>query len=410
MDQVSSRLQLGTPGALLQAAEDLQERGLAVLDASPLKATCVAASKEALRLPPRLLRAAPTASDHKVCIADGLLGEDGTQQVASILDLTNESRLELPALKRLLEQSEQLCRDLAREGAELIPGNLATSEPLLLEACTPLSLTPALEELTEESAQHWSDLYGRQVYQVLLFLGPAEGSLHLQHFEGSAPTKVAVGPGTLVLLRPDRLARHFEPIPGAMGRCFVFNTFLVSPAPRRQETVPPYVRDLMDWCMHRLETVKLLELDGDQDALSAIPASWLRAAHAEIAFGEQAAIAGSAVWTPGPDVEEPAGLELAAFGGADFVIEIPHTRFDLQEWLTVEEHDEQKMYCRHGAFVDGADMFDHKFFGIAEKQVRTMPLSERWGLEVGYEALFRAGYTKQSLRRLKGDVLARPGS
>ncbi|CAE7290213.1 unnamed protein product [Symbiodinium sp. CCMP2592] len=135
MDQVSSRLQLGTPGALLQAAEDLQERGLAVLDASPLKATCVAASKEALRLPPRLLRAAPTASDHKVCIADGLLGEDGCEAIAVPLTAAEHREVVAGGPASMLDRCVAVVESLGDYEAVITDTDVRPRAPTIEQLC-----------------------------------------------------------------------------------------------------------------------------------------------------------------------------------------------------------------------------------------------------------------------------------
>lgn len=144
----------------------------------------------------------------------------------------------------------------------------------------------------------------------------------------------------------------------------------------------------------------------DQASLASVPSSWQRAAAAHFAVGEQAAVKGMCCRTASGWLKD--SFQLPAFAGADLVTEIPHQRFDVQQWCAngQEEVVQNGISCsRHGSFMEAADLFDHSFFGISAKQVSNMPVSERWALEVGYEALFDAGYTKQSLRRLKGDVL-----
>jgi acyl transferase domain-containing protein/acyl carrier protein len=55
------------------------------------------------------------------------------------------------------------------------------------------------------------------------------------------------------------------------------------------------------------------------------------------------------------------------------------------------------MYVKEGAFVQGLDMFDAKAFGITPAEAKLMDPQQRMLLEVGYDALHRAGYTKGDL-------------
>ena len=48
---------------------------------------------------------------------------------------------------------------------------------------------------------------------------------------------------------------------------------------------------------------------------------------------------------------------------------------------------QQKTSCRHGAFMDGVDLFDAKFFGMSARDATYTDPHCRKILEVGYEAL-----------------------
>ncbi|CAE8658061.1 unnamed protein product, partial [Polarella glacialis] len=63
-----------------------------------------------------------------------------------------------------------------------------------------------------------------------------------------------------------------------------------------------------------------------------------------------------------------------------------------------------KSFLRHGSFVDGAELFDNKFFGLSAMEASGMDPHQRVVLEVGYEALRKAGYVKGKLMNSLGGV------
>eukprot|EP00434_Breviolum_minutum_P033312 symbB.v1.2.029475.t1/scaffold3232.1/size62355/1 len=359
-------------------ADSLAEKGLCVLDATELTSKTWVA--EAERLPKRLHKASPVSREPKVKVAEGLLGQD-THRITNLA--SPEVAKVSSELVRLRCQMETLCGTLGGTSLEI-------SEPWLLEARTPLAITVPQEEITEVSAEYWSKIFMQHKYQVLLFLGHQGGTLKLTAASGSA-LEVNTCPGALVVLRPELwVSRSYSTT--SRKRNFVVSSFLCGAA---QKELPFYAQDLLDWCAARLEVVKEMHILEDQVRLASVPSSWQRAANAHFAVGEQAAIKGICCRNACGCLEE--SLVQTAFVGADLVTEIPIQRFDVHQWCEGPEVGTRR--------TSSAELFDHNFFGISAKQVNNMPVSERWGLEVGYEALFDAGYTKQSLRRLKGDVL-----
>lgn len=55
-------------------------------------------------------------------------------------------------------------------------------------------------------------------------------------------------------------------------------------------------------------------------------------------------------------------------------------------------------FLRNGAFIDGVDAFDARFFGISPAEAAQMDPQQRLFLEVAWEALEDAGQTRQSVR------------
>mmetsp|Transcript_12481 Transcript_12481/g.35540 ORF Transcript_12481/g.35540 Transcript_12481/m.35540 type:complete len:830 (-) Transcript_12481:158-2647(-) len=87
--------------------------------------------------------------------------------------------------------------------------------------------------------------------------------------------------------------------------------------------------------------------------------------------------------------------------GTDALCEVPFYRFD-KDLYCLEDRDAifyGKAYIMHGSFVsdDLLVSFDNEFFGISEEDAEAIAPSQRWVLEVGYEVLHKAGWTKKEL-------------
>eukprot|EP00941_MAST-03F_sp_MAST-3F-sp1_P001538 g1538.t1 len=88
----------------------------------------------------------------------------------------------------------------------------------------------------------------------------------------------------------------------------------------------------------------------------------------------------------------------------DATSEIPSERWNVDEHYDKDRSLSNKMYTRRGAFIKSADYFDAKFFGISAREARAMDPNQRLVLEVGYEAFYRAGWSKQRLNGSKTGV------
>jgi len=104
----------------------------------------------------------------------------------------------------------------------------------------------------------------------------------------------------------------------------------------------------------------------------------------------------------------PAGAEncdmsFALFSaGTDTLVEPPITRFDKDLYYSPERDAPMRglAYIMHGSFVNEDQLigFDNDFFGIDLEEAQAIAPSQRWVLEVGYEVLWKAGWTKRALR------------
>ncbi len=88
---------------------------------------------------------------------------------------------------------------------------------------------------------------------------------------------------------------------------------------------------------------------------------------------------------------------LAIVLGVDAPAEVPLARWDFETWFSSDSYAEGKTYTRHGSYLQGAELFDPSAFGITPFEASGMNPVQRLGLEVGYEALWRAGMERGAL-------------
>ncbi|CAM9809638.1 unnamed protein product, partial [Chrysoparadoxa australica] len=108
------------------------------------------------------------------------------------------------------------------------------------------------------------------------------------------------------------------------------------------------------------------------------------------------AVVGMACRFPGGCATPQAYWDLLAAGG-NGVTEIPHSRWDVDAHYDAELGARGKSYARHGGFIENAEMFAHTLFGVSVAEAAAMDPQQRVMLEVGYEALQRATYSKERL-------------
>ncbi|MES2221688.1 MAG: type I polyketide synthase [Acidobacteriota bacterium] len=83
--------------------------------------------------------------------------------------------------------------------------------------------------------------------------------------------------------------------------------------------------------------------------------------------------------------------------GIDAVTEVPIARWDTREFYDPNPATPGKMATRWGGFIEGAEQFDPKFFGIAPAEAVSMDPQQRLLLESSWEALENAGVAPSRL-------------
>jgi polyketide synthase PksN len=90
--------------------------------------------------------------------------------------------------------------------------------------------------------------------------------------------------------------------------------------------------------------------------------------------------------------------------GTDMVSEVPQERWDWRRYYhpDADMAKEGKIYCKWGGFIKDADKFDSLFFNISPKEAKIIDPQERLFLEIAWEAMEDAGYTRKLLKESTG--------
>ncbi|KXJ93604.1 polyketide synthase [Microdochium bolleyi] len=111
---------------------------------------------------------------------------------------------------------------------------------------------------------------------------------------------------------------------------------------------------------------------------------------------EDIAIVSMACRLPG-QVNTPEDFWTLLISGGDAIAEVPKDRWDAQALYDVDPDADGRSYCQYGGFLNSISSFDLSFFGISPREGREMSAEQLLALEVSWEALERAGYTKEML-------------
>lgn len=82
--------------------------------------------------------------------------------------------------------------------------------------------------------------------------------------------------------------------------------------------------------------------------------------------------------------------------------EVPDDRWDLDAFFDEDPEIPGRMYARRGVFLDQVDQMDPEFFGISPREATWVDPQQRLLMEVGWEALERAGWVPADIGEQTG--------
>jgi len=355
-------------------------------------------------------------------IIDGILGEEGTGRVCDIPGPGAAQNSGMQSLSRVdTFLSEMLhCMTPSFGDLGISTSTSSRTKGFLVEGG---SNSDNGTDMTEKTCSKWMNIFLRHKLMVLLCLGPGSGTLELRPYiddddvgeddESDWCDDIVTKPGMLIIVRADYLSHHHS----CSDQDYMLCTYLLGPAltggrgPRNEMKglgpVIPAAKELTEWAMNRALEIKAQSVaDGALATLDAkVPRSWERAMNHMFCTGLPVGIFGESMFMPGARGAE--NLWKALNAGADFVVEVPPTRWDHSAYFDQEPESYKASnfldihHCvtsiRHGSFMEGLEQFDTKFFGLSPGEAKGMDPNQRMVLETSYEALHMAGYRKKQL-------------
>jgi len=341
----------------------------------------------------------------------GLLGEDGSAAVCEIntgLSGEDGEGMDGPNLQKLdsvLTSLMWLVQPVAEDQLGLNFGG--RSSGLLHLGGQVDDDDGEAPQLTPAEADKWLSFFVNQRLMLLLFIGPGKGHLELKPFkhEDAELFVVSTEAGTGVILRSDTLAHRFY----SYGRSVVLTTFLqqtlldehVQDPGQEEELLLPEAKALMTWMGDKLRTLKETEKftnDGPQYEME-LTDEWRSTMNHMYTRGVPTAVRGMAAKFPA--TWDPYNSWATFCSGADMASEVPMMRWKHEDHYNpdVDAWKMFKTYSKHGTFIDGAELFDPKPFGLAVYEAKGMDPCQRHILETSYECLLDAKWTKKQLMR-----------
>ncbi|CAE8587113.1 unnamed protein product, partial [Polarella glacialis] len=348
-------------------------------------------------------------------IAEGLLGPEGSPEIAELDNLENRDALkEVDNMLKVLSGAvKPYCDRCGIQGANL------PSTVVVHRADAEATSDQGDPALSDAEVSKWLQQFAQHRLMLILFVGPAAGVLRLSpYFEAEAdPIYVRTFPGSIILLRPDVLSHEHS----AVGAAYALSSFILQASLKRhfesilqeEKRLPltPAARRLEAWRLQKLHSVLQARQEEEEDGSRSeeqvgqeLPRSWMRAISHAHHRGQMVGVAGAASYLPSSHCSS--SWFKASSSGPDFATEVPLSRWDHSAVYDPEASSWQrhKSYCMHGAFMEGVDLFDSKFFSLAAHESKNLDPHCRMLLEVGYGALAAMGFTKKSLLMAHGGV------
>ncbi|MBD2534125.1 aminotransferase class III-fold pyridoxal phosphate-dependent enzyme, partial [Nostoc flagelliforme FACHB-838] len=151
------------------------------------------------------------------------------------------------------------------------------------------------------------------------------------------------------------------------------------------------------------------QLSSSQRLLIALKEAKTQLEAAEYQKHEPVAIIGTGCRFPGGANNIEAYWHLLQTG-LDAITAIPDDRWDINTFYDRNPETPGKMYTKYGAFLEGVDGFEPKFFNISPREAIAIDPQQRLLLEVSWEALENAGLATQQLQGSKTGIFIGIGS
>mmetsp|Transcript_103656 Transcript_103656/g.323083 ORF Transcript_103656/g.323083 Transcript_103656/m.323083 type:complete len:1159 (+) Transcript_103656:83-3559(+) len=337
-------------------------------------------------------------------IVEGLLGAEGSARIMD-LDVPDDTPSDdLTGLKKL----DQALTETSRVIDQYLEAALGFSCPVRTPGLVHETgmATDEPPELGLEEGSVWMTTFMRHKLMVIFCLGPIAGTLELRPFDEDAEVfEVPTQPGSLIILRADAMThRHF-----AHSKALLLSTYLMEYKPLTKHSIAvqenamvPVAQELQNWTVEKMKEIK--EREYEYNEIADIPQAWSTAMNSLFHCVQRVAIRGMA-GRYASTYHQPTWFRTQT-SGVDYCIEIPLARWSVHEYYDPDPECWRwnKCYLKHGSFMDGADLFDNRFFGLSISEAAGMDVHQREVLEVGYDACWGAGYKKGKMMNVLGGV------
>mmetsp|Transcript_69036 Transcript_69036/g.202089 ORF Transcript_69036/g.202089 Transcript_69036/m.202089 type:complete len:1148 (-) Transcript_69036:153-3596(-) len=385
-------------GLSLEILSCLETKGFCVLDPGLAEADLESAreeidkadNEEKLQRPPEL-------------VVEGLLGAEGSARVMD-LGMPDLDSTEVPVGLAKLDTAMTETAAIINETVNGLGFSCPTRTVGILSE-TGMTGDEA-PELGFEEASTWLSTFMRHKLMIILCLGPIQGTLELCPFDDDADVyEVPTKPGTMIVLRADAMThRHYAQSKAHMLTCFLLEE---KPAGKKMLAMQelgmiPVAREIYDWTLTKMKELKEQEYEYRQPAN--VPNSWLVAMNHMYSIVQRIAVRG--ICGRFPSSFKVNDWYRAGVFGPDLVTEVPTARWRLEDTYDPDPECWRwgKVFLKHGSFMDGAELFEPRFFGLSPQEAKGMDPHQRLVLEVGYEAAWMAGYKKGKMMNAVGGV------
>mmetsp|Transcript_17101 Transcript_17101/g.54772 ORF Transcript_17101/g.54772 Transcript_17101/m.54772 type:complete len:1163 (-) Transcript_17101:214-3702(-) len=336
-------------------------------------------------------------------VVEGLLGAEGSARTMDLDIPESENYSTPPGLSKL----DAAMTETAAIINETVSGLGFTCPTRTVGVVNETGMTgEEAPEMGLEEASTWMTTFMRHRLMIILCLGPIQGTLELTPFDDEAEVyEVSTRPGTMIVLRADAMShRHFAQSKALMLTCFLLESKPAGKLMRAMQEfqMVPVAKEIYDWTVTKMKEIKEQEYEYKQPAN--IPNAWLVAMNHMFSTVQRIAVRG--VCGRFPSSFKVNDWYKGTVGGPDLVTEVPMAR-----WRVEDTYDPDpdcwrwgKVFTKHGGFMDGADLFEPKFFGLSLSEAKGMDPHQRIVLEVGYEAAWMAGYKKGKMMNSLGGM------